>query len=228
MPRAERVREVRERLFAAGTVVARADGVPRELFPVAIGLEEGLSLRDWVRKEGALATLETGLGYAISTLFICEALLVNGPGGRHVAADPYQFESLSGHRTVYAGVGVQTLEEAGVRDLVELYVEESQIVLPRLLAEGRRFDLAFIDGNHRFEGVFLDLVYSGRLLKQGGIVFVDDTQLPGVRRAVDFCVANLGWLIEDEGEEGDIRQWLVARTGPAEAFLRPFGELADF
>ncbi len=37
-------------------------------------------------------------------------------------------------------------------------------MLPRLLAEGRGFDLAFLDGNHRFEGVFLDLVYSGRVL----------------------------------------------------------------
>ena len=31
--------------FAAGAVVARADGQSRELFPVAIGLQEGLALR---------------------------------------------------------------------------------------------------------------------------------------------------------------------------------------
>ena len=224
----ERVREVRERLFTAGTVVARADGVRRELFPIAIGLEEGLSLREWVRRERASSTLETGLGYGIATLFICEALLANGPGGRHVAADPYQFSGLPGQRTTYVGVGLQILEDAGVRDLVEFYAEESQIVLPRLLAEGRRFDLVFLDGNHRFEGVFLDLIYSGRLLKEGGIVFVDDTQLPGVRRAIDFCVANLGWVIEDGGEKGDAHEWLVVRTGPSDAFLRPFTQFVDF
>jgi predicted O-methyltransferase YrrM len=50
-------------------------------------------------------------------------------------------------------------------------------------------DLTFLDGNHRFEGVFLDLIYSGRLLKEGGIIFVDDAQLPGVQRAIDFCTA---------------------------------------
>jgi predicted O-methyltransferase YrrM len=131
------------------------------------------------------------------------------------------------HRTTYVGVGLQILEEAGVRDRVEFYAEESQMVLPRLLAEGRRFDLAFLDGNHRFEGVFLDLIYSGRLLKEGGIVFVDDTQLPGVRRAIDFCVANLGWVTEDGGKEG-VHEWLVLRTGPREAFLRPFTEFVDF
>jgi hypothetical protein len=146
MPTAERVREVTERLFAAVSVVAHVDGVRRDLFPVAIGVEEGLSLRGWVRKERARATLETGLGFGISTLFICEALLANGPGARHVAADPYQLEGLPQHRTTYGGVGLQILEDAGVRDLVEFYAEESP-----------------------------DLVYSGRLLKEGGIVFVDET-----------------------------------------------------
>ena len=227
MSTAERVREVRERLVSAGTVVARADGRARELFPVAIGNEEGLALREWVRKERASRTFETGLGFAISTLFICEGLLANGTDARHVATDPYQFTGLPMNRTTYVGVGLQILEEAGVRDLVEFYAEESQIVLPRLLADGRRFDLALLDGNHRFEGVFLDLIYSGRLLKEGGIVFVDDTQLPGVRRAIDFCATNLGWVTEDGGKEG-VHEWLVLRTGPRDAFLRPYTQFADF
>jgi predicted O-methyltransferase YrrM len=228
MSTTERVRAVRNRLFAEGAVVAHADGGRRELFPVAIGIAEGIALYEWVRKEDARQTFETGLGFGISALFFCEGLLENGPDGRHVAVDPFQFSGLPSHRTTYAGVGLQILEEAGVRDLVEFHAEESQIVLPRLLAEGRRFDLAFLDGNHRFEGVFLDLIYAGRLLKSGAIVFVDDTQLAGVRRAVDFCVANLGWVIEAEGKEGDIHEWTVLRTGPSDMFLRPIDEFVDF
>jgi hypothetical protein len=171
--------------------------------------------------------LETGLGYAVSTLFICEGLLANGSEGRHVAMDPYQLESLAGHRTRYDGVGLRTLEEAGVRDRVEFYAEGSEVVLPRLLAEGRRFDLAFIDGNHRFEGVFLDLIYAGRLLVEGGIVFVDDVQLPAVRRAVDFCISNLEWVAEDEGTESE-HEWVVLRTGTYDVFLRPFDRFVEF
>lgn len=223
----EKLREVRERLFREGTVVARTDGRSRDMFPVAIGEGEGLALLDWVRREGALRTLETGLGFAISTLFICEGLLANGPGGRHVASDPYQYECLSIHRTTYAGVGLQVLEDAGVRDLVEFYPEESQIILPRFLAEGRRFDLAFIDGNHRFEGVILDLVYAGRLLKEGGVVFVDDAHLPGVGKAINFCLKNLGWVSEVRGDE-DGHGWMVLRTGSQEAYVRPFADFVDF
>jgi predicted O-methyltransferase YrrM len=225
-PTLEKIRDVRERLIKSGSVVD-SDGRCRELFPVAIGAAEGAALRDWVRNEGALRTLETGLGFAVSTLFICEALLANDRGGRHVATDPYQFRALSTDRTTYLGVGLHILEDAGVRDLVEFYPEESQITLPRLLAEGRQFDLAFLDGNHRFEGVFLDLIYSGRLLKEGGVLFVDDMQLPGVARAVNFCVKNLDWTSEDRGKE-EGHQWIVLRTGPRAAFSRPFADFVDF
>lgn len=195
--------------------------------PVAIGPREGRALREWVRSEHVLRTLETGLGYAVSTLFICEGLLANGADGRHVAIDPYQLEGLPGHRIRYDGVGLRTLEEAGIRHLVEFHPEGSEIVLPRLLAEGRSLDLAFLDGNHRYEGVFLDLIYAGRLLREGGIVFVDDHQLPAVRRAVRFCLGNLGWSREDEGVEGE-HEWLVLRTGTRDAFERPFDRFVDF
>jgi predicted O-methyltransferase YrrM len=227
-PNPARVVAVRERLLEAGVVVARPDGQPRELFPVAIGREEGLALRDCVRREGARNTLEIGLGFAMATLFICEGVLANGAPVRHVAIDPYQDVVLPPDQTSFAGSGLAMLEDAGVRELVEFYAEESQIVLPRLLAEGRRFDFAFIDGNHRFESVFLDLVYAGRLLEDRHVVFVDDTQLPGIRKAIDFCVANLGWTIAADGAEGDAHEWMVLRTGDAAALRRPFAHFVDF
>jgi predicted O-methyltransferase YrrM len=224
---AEQVREARERLLAAGSVEG-ADGRRHELFPVAIGPEEGLALLRWVEHEGARQTLEIGLGYAIATLFIFEGLLANGRDAHHLATDPYQLDAAPHHRTRFAGIGLQILEDAGVRDLVEFHAEESQILLPRLLAEGRRFDLAFVDGNHRFEAVVLDLIYSARLLAEPGVVFVDDVQLPGVRAAVDFGVANLEWTVEEEGSEGESHSWCVLRTGPADAFARPFDAFVPF
>jgi predicted O-methyltransferase YrrM len=205
---AERLRQVRESLAWD------------ELAPVAIGPVEGAALREWVRRERAERTIETGLGYAISTLFICEALLENGPGGGHVAIDPRLPNS-------HVDAGLRTLNDAGVRELVEFHQEGSETALPRLLAEGKRFDLAFLDGNHRFEGVFLDLIYAGRLLQDERVVFVDDHQLPAVRRAVRFCLANLGWSVEATGSE-DEHEWAVLRTGRQEAFSRPFDQFIEF
>ena len=101
--------------------------------------------------------------------------------------------------------------------LAEFHPEESQIVLPRLLAQGRQFDMAIVDGNHRFDAVFVDLYYLGRLLRAGGIVFLDDYQLPGVARAASFFTANLGWGVEETGSADHRHQWAVLRTGTGPA-----------
>lgn len=188
---------------------------------MAVSSAEGEALREWVRRERATRTIEVGLGYGIATLFLCEGLLANGePDARHVAIDPYQ-------ATRFAGCGLQFLEEAGLTGLVEHHPEESQVVLPRLLSEGRSFDFAFVDGNHRFDAVFLDLVYLGRLVRPGGIVFVDDYQLPAISRAASFFLTNLGWTLEEASADGDDHHWAVLRTSRAPD-ARPFDHLVDF
>jgi predicted O-methyltransferase YrrM len=207
-------------MLDARTVEARIDGSVRNIYPKSVTPAEGEALQEWVRQSGAALTVETGLGYALSTLFICEGLLANGHSEvRHVALDPFQAGN--------AYVGLQVIEEAGLDGVVEFHPEESQLALPRFLAEGRRFDLAFVDGNHRFDGVFLDLIYAGRLLRRGGIVFVDDLQLPSISRAASFCVRNLGWIPEEESQEDGRHHWAVFRT-PHTADQRPFDHYVDF
>ena len=118
-------------------------------------------------------------------------------------------------------------EEAGVSGLVEHHAEESQLALPRLLGEALVFDLAFVDGNHRFDGVFVDLVYLGCLVRQGGIVFLDDYQLPAVARAVSFFLTNLGWTLEEVSAADDYHRWAVLRTS-AVPDTRPFDFYVEF
>jgi hypothetical protein len=52
----------------------------------------------------------------------------------------------------------------------------------------------------------LDLLILGRLVRAGGIIFVDDYQLPAVARAVSFCVTNLNWTIEEVSAENDLHR----------------------
>ena len=221
MTTARQVRGVIDRLVRDGTAVARADGSVHELFPVAASAAEGEALRDRVVQEGATRTIEVGLGYGMSALFVCEGLLTNGdPNARHVAIDPHQ-------STRFADCGLQFLDDAGIADMLEFHTQESQIVLPRFLDDGRGFDLAFVDGNHRFDGVFLDLAYLGRLVRPGGIVFVDDYQLPAVPRAASFFVTNLGWAIEEVSAADALHQWAVLRTSTAPD-TRRFDDFVDF
>ena len=197
------------------------DGTVHHLFPVAVGVAEGEALRGWVSREGATRTIEIGLGYGISALFVCEGLVGNGDAAaRHVVIDPYQ-------ATRFGNCGLQVLEEAGVASLVEHHAEESQIALPRFLSEGRRFDLAFVDGNHRFDGIFVDLTYLGRLLRPGAIVLVDDYQLPAIARAASFFVTNLNWALEAVSPVDELHQWAALRTS-AVPDTRSFDDYVEF
>jgi predicted O-methyltransferase YrrM len=215
-----RVEAVIHRLVVDGKAAARLDGKVHDLFPVAVPPAEGETLRRCVTSTGASSTIEVGLGYGISALYLCAGLLDNGHPGHHVVIDPNQ-------ATRFGECGLQFLEDADVREMVEYYPEGSETVLPRLLGEGRMFDLGFVDGNHRFDSVFVDLFYLGRMLNPGGIIMVDDYQLAGVARAVAFFVNNLGWVIEEQSPTGDKHEWVVIRTATG-SDTRPFQHFADF
>jgi cephalosporin hydroxylase len=173
-----------------------------------------------VIRENAARTIEIGLGYGMSALFTCEGLLTNGgPESRHVVIDPNQ-DTRFGH------CGLQFLEEAGVSSLVEHHAEESQITLPRLLSQGRRFDLAVVDGNHRFDAVFLDLAYLGRLLRPGqSCSSMTTTCQPSP--APHFFLTNRGWALEEISTAEDRHHWAVLRTS-ATPDTRPFDYFVDF
>lgn len=172
-------------LYRAGVVVGE-DGRQFPLVPRGVLEPDGEALRDLAIREGAVHTIETGLCYGLSTMFLCEALVASGrPDARHVAMDPFQTEHLQ-------RAGLRALGDAGVERLVEFHARPSQLVLPELLVEGRVFDLAFIDGDHRFDAVMLDLYYLHRLVKPGGLIVLDDVWMPSVRMAATYFVTNVG------------------------------------
>ena len=59
-------------------------------------------------------------------------------------------------------------------------------------------------GWDRFDAVFLDMYYLGRLIPRGGIVILDDYHWPGVHRAVSFYVKNRDWTIEEIVEDHSV------------------------
>jgi predicted O-methyltransferase YrrM len=221
-PEREVVEAMIDRLTAARTVVDRR-GQEHALFPIAITPAEGQALRGWIERERAIDTVEIGLAYAFATLHIVDGLLANASGARtvrHTAIDPFQTSS-------FAALGRQHLAEAGVADLVEVHEEESQLVLPRMVEEGRSFDLAFVDGNHRFDRVFLDLVYLGRLLRPGAVAFVDDFQLRAIARSVEFLTSNRNWKVEELSAGDGEHQWVVLRT-PMQPDDGGYADFRDF
>jgi predicted O-methyltransferase YrrM len=79
------------------------------------------------------------------------------------------------------GVEVATLEERFDRNVarfggsrVRKLVGDSRDLLPRLLAEGRQFDLVYVDGSHNGLDVVIDASFGWRLLAPGGVMIFDD------------------------------------------------------
>jgi predicted O-methyltransferase YrrM len=193
------------------------DGSTHELFPVAIPRTEAESLSRWVRRENSRASIEIGLGYGISALAILASL---PPEGHHLVLDPNQ-------RARFSNCGLEAVEDAGMSERLTFLEEPSETALPRLMTEERRFDFAFVDGNHRFDGVFRDLTYLARLLRPGSVVVLDDYQLPAIAKAVGFFQRNLDWRIEEEDGADPLHHWAVVRTAdtPDE---RPFDHFVGF
>jgi predicted O-methyltransferase YrrM len=187
--RRERLRAHRQQLYGAGHVPDES-GEPVSLHPHSLPQVDADGVCALAESEGVRSTLEVGAGLGMGTLAVCEALLAVGAAdARNTLVDPNAFGG---------DAGVRTVREAGVEDLVERVRERSQIALPRLLSDRREFDFALVDGGHRFEDVFLDLVYAGELLRPSAVLVVDDLWMPAIRLAVSYLERNLGYVLEPD------------------------------
>jgi predicted O-methyltransferase YrrM len=184
--RVARVREVRETLAEASGRYARSDG---DFERVSLPAGDADVLRDLLIAERPRVVIEVGLAYGSSALAVAEALLnIGRPRPRHVIVDAFQDR--------FGDAGWNAITTAGVADVSCLLRERSQIVLPRLMADGFVADAAFVDGSHHFHNVFVDLYFLGELTRPGGLVVLDDCDWPSVSAAARYFELNLGWRRE--------------------------------
>jgi predicted O-methyltransferase YrrM len=139
--------------------------------------ETGALLQRAVRDVRPQVSLEIGLAYGVSTLYICDAIAELPHPGTHIVMDPYQHGK-------WRGAGLDNVRTAGYDRFIEFHEAPSELVLPRLVGQGRRIDLAFIDGLHRFDQAFVEFYYINRLLKPGGVVLFDDAARRSVNRVI--------------------------------------------
>ena len=177
------------------------------------------TLRDTLIAAGACTIIEIGLAYGSSALAIGEALLSCPPQreASHTIIDPFQTSS-------YTNVGWDAIVAAGLESSTTLIQEPSSIVLPRLVATGFDADAAFVDGSHRFHEVFVDLYFLRKLVRPGGLIILDDSDLTSVAAALRYYDRNLGWHIVDL--PGPSR--LQARRLPETPFEPDFTDFKPF
>jgi predicted O-methyltransferase YrrM len=112
-----------------------------------------------VRATGARRLLEIGTSNGYSTLWLADA--VGSIGGNLVSLD------IDADRSAMAA---QNLDRTGLRELVELRVEDAAVSLQN--APDRAWDMIFLDAERpAYAGYWPDLV---RVLRPGGLLAVDN------------------------------------------------------
>jgi predicted O-methyltransferase YrrM len=143
--------------------------------------EEGMWLYDLCREAKPKTTLEIGLAYGYSTVYFLAAIRENSVG-HHTAVDPFQ--------SAWHGIGWRQSRTLGMSDSLRFIEERSVSALVHFADRGETFEVIFIDGNHRFDGAFVDFTLSAKLCPMGGCIILDDMWMPSIRRAVTFIRSN--------------------------------------
>ena len=170
-----------EDIYKTGTIKV-ADGQAICPFPAGIPYETGAALYQLIKKKNLDRTLEIGMAYGLSTLFICQAHKDKGKGS-HIAIDPNQTK-------LWKSLGIQNIKKSGLDNILKFFEAFSHQSLPQLLTIGEKIDFAFIDGSHAFDYAFVDFFYTDKLLTTGGYLVFDDLHLPSIRKLVAFVLRN--------------------------------------
>lgn len=107
-----------------------------------------------------------------------------------LSLDPAQVISVSPDAELHERIRAEATARGIDLGPARFVVERSESALPLLaLVEGVELDAAFIDGNHGWPAVFVDFCYLNRMLRVGGLLFVDDLQVFAVAQLV--CLLRL-------------------------------------
>lgn len=151
--------------------------------------EECALIYEAIAASGAVRGIETGMAFGMSSLCIADALRRNSGAYELVSIDPCQTSD-------WRSAGLHLVRRAGLA--VTLIEEPSQLALPRLAAEGQRFDFGFIDGWHTFDHALIDFFYIDLMLRDGGFLVLDDVGYPAINSLVRFVLANRDYELVKE------------------------------
>lgn len=133
----------------------------------------GEYIYDLIKANTLKNCLEIGCLFGFSSLFIAQALdEING--NLTIVDAKYEPLNWDGEMVELGDAAERHIKEAGYENRVEFIWGKSQDVLPRLYKSGERYQFIFIDGDHRFASVLLDLILSDNLLDIGGVIALDD------------------------------------------------------
>ena len=195
-----------EILATGATKTATGDAATLQVHS-SVSCSEGRFLQDLIRQINPTVTLEIGLAYGVSALFICDALNIR-QGTQHIVIDPHQCGDPD---RSWQGIGIANLRRAGYGEIVRLIQSPSYRALSELERSGQRVDFAFIDGWHTFDFALVDFFFIDRMLIPGGVVAFDDADWPAIRKVCRFVKTNLAYSVLSDPIPASLKRRLFGR-----------------
>lgn len=180
-----------KQMYSEGTVVM-ADGTVEKLDRQGTGLspQNGEFIAQLICENNCRRTLEIGLAYGFSAVYVFSAGESLGPDTHHIVIDPFQTRD-SPRGQNWKGIGLDTITALGWKHKLTFYEKKSLPALSNLIDDGITVDFIFIDGDHKFDATLIDFVLGDTILAVGGVVVLDDMGLPSVRKAARFIERNM-------------------------------------
>tara|TARA_Y100000590_G_C15696057_1_gene1005146 strand:+ start:637 stop:1299 length:663 start_codon:yes stop_codon:yes gene_type:complete len=159
-----------------------------------------------MRNKPNLNFLEIGSFEGQSAMWFLEEILTHETS-KLVCVDPhgdntYDPMRKESSKTIYETFKQNILDNKKYKKKVTYHRENSRQALRRYPADGGIFDFAYIDGLHYAHGVLEDLVLTWPLVKEGGVIILDD-----------FAGANLGTMPNSERALIGINSFLQSYDG---------------
>jgi predicted O-methyltransferase YrrM len=154
--------------------VAPGDG---PAISTSIASDEAAVLARLAASAGDVLEIGSAFGYS--------AIVMALAGARVTAVDPHTWipDSLAGMERNLAAY------EYDMAEPVAILAEPSGSAMSMFAAEGTRFGLVFIDGDHSYAAVRSDVAGALKILRPGGVLachdYGEDCCCPGVRQALD-------------------------------------------
>jgi hypothetical protein len=170
-----------EKIFSSGFIEINSNGETVKLHSNT-NIEQGLFLQKIFKFVKPINTLEVGLAYGISALFILEMhKMYNQKNGIHTAIEPDEY---------WGRAAIHNIEKAGLSNYFKVERCFSDQILPILYHNGYRIQYAYVDTTKRFDIVFQDCYFLDKILDIGGVIILDDCggSWPGIQRVARYML----------------------------------------
>lgn len=153
--------------------------IPKKWRILPVKKAAGEFIYNLIKKNKLKKTIESGFGLGVSAAYI-----ISATRSKHIVIDPF-------YKTEWdSSIAMKNIKKLGFTNFLIYHNNYSYNILPQLYKKGLKLDFAFIDGDHKYDSIFVDYFYMDLMLKNKGFILFDDAWMRTTQLVVSFIRTN--------------------------------------